>query len=261
MVMPYFISGVTRPKYQNLLPGKRYLNDYNYTEGNPNLQPTLYYTIGMDHTFMQFILVHLAVTNRKNLINQVKIDEGNGVSANTYMNAVDSKTLNISTTLPFKLLKNKLNGNINFSWQTGQYTNARNNFTFPAQKNKPESLKLTGFFNYQLTPIIALTANVNYSAINKSLQTEYDPYATLDLGVNMKLLKSKQLSISLDVADIFDSKENRYKTYYGNNLFISNRALPSQYVGLVIAYRFNGGKKFNPKIDAEENDIKRFTRQ
>jgi hypothetical protein len=260
MFTAYFNSGLARPRYQSLLPGKRYIDDYTYMEGNPNLKPAQYYTLALQNIFLNIINVSLDATVYKNNTGSIRIDMGNGISANTYMNAVDSRTFGASVSTPFSMLKEKLQGNINFSAKTGEYMNERNGYVLPARRIRPQSVKLSGFFNYQLTPAIGITSNVLYSAINRALQTEYTPYATLDLGVNMNLLKSKRLSASLNVADVFNSKKSRYKVYYSNNLFINDIAIPSQYVGLNISYRFNGGKQFNPKINAEGNDTGRFTK-
>lgn len=256
----YLNSGLNRPRYQTLLPGKRYIDDYTYLEGNPDVKPMQFYTFGLQNILLGMFNVSLDVSHYKNNINKVRIDVGNGVSAITSMNAIDSKSFTASVSAPFSLLKERLSGTFNFSVKTGKYMNERNGYVLPVRKLRPQTMKLSGFLNYYLTQTIGITANVLYIPVNQTLQAKYDPYATLDLGINMNLLKSKQLSMGFQVADAFNSKKNKYKVYYNNNVFINDINMPTRYLGLNVSYRFNGGKRFNPKINTEKNNTDRFTK-
>ncbi|MDR1882600.1 MAG: TonB-dependent receptor family protein [Prevotella sp.] len=258
-VTPYFTSSVRRPRYQALLPGKRYSDEYNYSTGNPRLEPVKIYSFAVSNTFLDRISLHAGFACYLDNFNSVRIDRGNGITETAYMNAVDERCLKISSTVPFSLFADRFSGNINYNWNTGQYFNPRNGFVLPDRKNKSNTMNLKGYFNFQITPAIGVNSLVNYQIKNTTLQTEHDPYASLDLGLNMTLLKSKQLSLALNACDIFNSVKNRYKVYYDENVFVSDRAIPSRYAGLTVSYRFFGGKRFDTK-DAETNDTDRFTK-
>jgi hypothetical protein len=256
---PYFTSSVTRPQFQTLLPGEKHTDDYNYTVGNPYLKAIQNYYLACSNSFPGGMNLTFGIYNSINQISNIKIDKGNGITENTYIDAVDTRDFRLSSSLPFQVSNNRLSGNVNFKWTNGKYLNERNGFVILAGKDKKETMDLSGSFNYRLTPCIGFNAIVKYSAINKTLQIDSDPYATIDLGVNMQLLKNKQLSASLTAGDIFNSTKKRYKQYYDSNVLISDRKVPSQYIEMRVSYRFNGGKGFNKK-DSETNEINRFTK-
>jgi hypothetical protein len=259
-LLAYVNSGVNRPRYSALLPGKRYVDDYNYTEGNPYLLPAQSYVCGIQNTFFNMFNLTASVTFVNNLISQVKLDQDEGVTADTYMNAIDSRRYSLSVSAPFSLFGDKFSGNLNFTGSRGKYVNERNGFKLPEHPLQPMQTKLSGFFNYQLTSWMGVTANVLYNGGNNNLQTVADPYATLDLGVNMNLLKNKRLSVALQAADIFNSGKQSSKVYYGaDNVFARDINKPTRYVHLAVSYRFQGGKQFNPRINSEKNDTGRFT--
>jgi hypothetical protein len=258
-LISYLISETSRPKYQTLLPGKKYTDDYNYTVGNPYLKPSTYYFVACKNVFMNTISLTAGINTTLNNIHTIKIDKGNGITETTYMNVVDSRVFNLLSSIPFNLFDNKFNGNINFQWATGKFINAHNGFVIPAGRNKMESMNLTGYFNFQLTPSIGINTNIYYRVMNKNLQLDAEPYATFDFGLNMNLLKNKQLAIGINVGDIFNAMKNNYKFYYDDNILVYNRKTSSQYIGINISYRFKGGKSFD-KTDPETNDTQRFTK-
>ncbi|MDR1121547.1 MAG: outer membrane beta-barrel family protein [Dysgonamonadaceae bacterium] len=258
-VTPYFTSSVRRPQYQALLPGKRYSDEYNYSAGNPYLQPIKSYSLAVSNTFFNRMNLRAGFVNYRDNFNNVRIDRGNGITETACMNVVDVKYFTVSASVPFSLFADKFSGNINYNLNKGKYLNPRNGFILPDGKNENNTMNLKGYFNFQVTPSIGVNSQVNYQIKNTTLQTEHDPYASLDLGLNMALLKSRQLSLTLSACDVFKSVTNRYKVYYDENVFVSDRTIPSQYVGLMVSWRFFGGKNFNKK-DSETNDTNRFTK-
>lgn len=131
VLIAYLNSGLARPSYQYLLPGKRYRDDYTYMEGNPLLKPTKYYIIGLENAFLRLFNLSLDLTFNTNQISSIRKDEGGGVQQITFMNATDSRVFRAAVSVPFDLLKEKLNGNINFSTRMGKYTKTRNSFVLP----------------------------------------------------------------------------------------------------------------------------------
>ncbi|MDR1225747.1 MAG: outer membrane beta-barrel protein [Prevotellaceae bacterium] len=258
--LPYITSGIERPNYRILLPGKRYTTDYSYSVGNPYINPTKYYTFAVSNTFLDAINLRLSYRIEEDKINSIKINKGGGVTENTYMNCADLQTFGLLSSFTFEeLFNNKLSGSINYTWKKGKYGNLRHGFVIPEGKNEHDDMKLSSFIDFRFTKNMGVNANLSYQIKNKELQIEREPYASLDLGVSMNLLKSKQLSVNLEVVDIFNSVNKQYTLYYDNNVLVSNMALPSQYVQLKVFYRFSGGKRVEQK-EVETNDIKRFTR-
>jgi len=258
--IPYFTSNISRPQYQTLLPGKRYTDDYNYSEGNPYLKPVKNYLTAISNSFLNKINLTFGYAIHIDNMSNIKIDKGAGITENTYMDVADGKNFYLSSSVPFDLRgKGKLSGNINYNWQKGKYYNLRNGFVIPVGKNEFNTMKLNGYCNYRIAQNIGINAQLFYFIKNKQIQIESDSYASLDLGLNMTLLKSKRLSLTLSACDIFNSVKNSYHLYYDNNVLFSDRKIPSQYIGLIISYRFFGGKSFD-KNDSETNDINRFTK-
>jgi hypothetical protein len=257
-LVAYLSSAITRPRYGSLLPGQRYDDDYSYSEGNPNLVPSQSYTVGIQHTILRQFNVSMDVTYTKNLISQVKWDKGNGRVANTYMNAIDSRRYNLSVNAPFQFFNYKVSGNLNFSGSTGTYLKARNGFKMPTHHLRPAKINLSGYANYQFLSWMGVNAMVFYNAKDNDLQTVSDPYATVDLGLNMQLLKSRRLSLKMDVSDLFNSVKRSSKVYYEDNVLIQKINIPTRSYTLTISYAFSGGKLFNPQIDASQNETDRF---
>jgi hypothetical protein len=225
--MPYFTSSVRRPQYRTLLPGKRYSDEYNYSTGNPRLKPVKIYYFAVSNTFFNRISLLAGLVNYKDNFNSVRIDRGNGITETTGMNAVDTRFFRISSSVPFSLFADRFSGNINYNWDKGQYINPHNGFVLPDGKNENNIMNLKGYFNFRITPTIGVNSQVNYQIKNTTLQMERDPHASLDLSLNMTLLKSRQLSLTLNACDIFDSVKNRYQVYYDENVFVSDRTVPS----------------------------------
>jgi radical SAM protein with 4Fe4S-binding SPASM domain len=261
VLVAYASSKISRPGYGALLPGRRYIDDYNYYEGNPYLVPALSHSYGIQNTLFGLFYVSMDATFTNNLINQVKIDKGNGVSANIFMNAIDSRLYTLSASAPFSLLNDRLGGSISFSGSTGSYVNEHNGFKLPIHHLRPTSVNLSGFFNYQLASWMGLTANVLYNIKDNNFQTVSKSYATLDIGLQMNLLKSGQLSASVEAADVFKSRKMYSKIYYGdNNVLTKAIDMPTRCITVSLSYRFFGGKEFNPQINSAQNDIGRFTK-
>lgn len=248
-----------RPSYSNLLPGNRYIDDYNYSVGNPDLKASQQHYFSFSNTFYNSFRLAFGTNLVSNFIGAIKVDRGNGITESTFMNVSDMRYYVLDATIPLRLFDEKFSANINYVYNFGDYRNFKNGFSLPKDRNKRNEMNLNAYFGYQLNDRISLEANTYYLIKNQKLQTESKPYATLDLGIQFLLLKSKRLSLNLNANDIFDSTNRITNYYYNNNVMISDVRPLTQYFQLRLSYQFNGGKLFE-EPRGTKNNVDRFTK-
>ena len=107
------------------------------------------------------------------------------------------------------------------------WVNERNGFKLPDKTMRPVFMRLTGFVSYQILSNAAIATSFYYLPISKSLQTISEPYASADVTVSVKLLKSKQLSAELKIMDVFNSTKTKYTMYYDNNMVVNETIEPT----------------------------------
>lgn len=256
-----FASGITRPNYEHMLPGIRYSNDYSYTQGNPYLKPTRTYSIVWNNTFFKYAYLNLRYDIHKKVQGTTLINRENEVTEYTYLNFADLQQFATYLTLPFSYLEGNLIGQITGNISYSRYSNIAQSYEMADDRKKH-------FFNYSLKAYIQYQINrfgvnalFNFYPKYSNLQVDVERRYGLDLSLTYDLLKNRNLTLSLDANDLFDSMKSKNHYYIGKVYKYTTSQINSRYFTLSLSYKFDSGAKVLNKYKPNEtNDIGRFSK-
>lgn len=256
-----FVSGITRPNYEHMLPGIRYSNDYSYTQGNPYLKPTRNYSIVWNNTFFKYAFLNLRYDIYKKVQGTTLINRENEVTEYTYLNFADLQQFSTYLMLPFSYWDGNLIGQITGNISYSHYNNIANSYEIAEDRNKH-------FFNYSLKAYIqyqinrfGINALFNFYPKYSNLQMDIERRYRLDLSITYDFMKNRNLTLSLDANDLLDSMKNKNHYYIGKAYKYTSSKMNSRYFTLSISYKFDSGAKVLNKYKPNEtNDIGRFSK-
>ena len=255
-------SIIKRQNYLDLIPGERYINQYYTERGNPDLDPMIYliYTI-------KNILLKGAVNIRfqyqmiKDYYYGVLIEDNLKIYM-TPLNFTDLNKFYIRLDVPVKLFNEKLYANFNFRTYWTEYKNLHEDFIVPTNRKK-EYFNFDTKLNMQYEITERLTFDCLFSLVSKKENLTYDQnmlwYA--DAGASYSFLKKKQLVFSIDVNNIFNTKDIASDNYFGDNYRYINRFSNGSIVKFSIKYKFNKGRNISDKYRDLIPDTERMTRK
>ena len=208
-----FVSNITRPKYESMLPGKRKINDYIYVLGNPNILPTRNYALVFYNTLFQYAQLNFSYVWGRNVIGNVYVMEGNILSKSSD-NIADNRSFKTNIVLPFSMLKQKLTGQVQFNASYNHLYSFKNGFVRPTDRSA----------NYWTRSYSAVVNYVPTERCNISIQGSYFPKTStliytenknmsMDLEMYYSFLKEKNLIVSATISDLF-AKDNIRKSHF-----------------------------------------------
>ena len=241
---------IDRPSYRNLNPFRFYSSAYNYSEGNPFLQP--YYTNNIDisHTYNN-LYSSLYLYSMTNGIDQVTfVTQNNPSQVVTPYNFYTQKSIGFIESYTLN------------KWDWWESNNRLNFYYSKTYSNLigtvPQISSWTTSFNsnnsISLNKSNTIKAELNFSYSSPSIAGSYNmaSFYYIDAGIKMSLLK-KKLQLTLDALDIFKS----YKQIFTQNI---NGILTKSYdysdtQKIRILLNFNFGKTL--KIENREQSNKK----
>lgn len=243
---------INRPDYQSLNPYKKFLDEFQFESGNPNLLPqftdniefnlsfddTPLFAIGRNYTSDMFAnVIYKDVSNPEVLIRTV---DNIGKNTETYFRA-------IAGIPPGKKYFFGLGGQYNLNEYDGLYENKPLHYTRGTWRFFTfHSLKLFKETKLTLSGFMMVNGMFNFY--------ELEPFGQVNFGVNQTFL-NKKLTITVNMRDVFKTM----KTYYSINQSGINssgdRYSDNQRIGINIRYNFGVKKKETKKgFMGVEND-------
>jgi outer membrane receptor protein involved in Fe transport len=257
---------INRPNFFQLIPFADSTDKFNITKGNPGLVPEFTQSLELsylktfkgNHTFLGSVYYkHTENTITSFIDRQTDPTTGNTALINTYINASSSYTTGAEFTVQNYFTKwwdmstniNLYNSKINASAGAQQdalwsmFGKINSNFKLP----KAFDLQLTG--TYQSKTNLPINTNTGFGGGPPGLEAQsasqgyIRSFYGIDIALKKSFLKTKALTATLGVTDIFRSRKTSQYSY--SDYFIQNyeRLRNPQMIRLNIAYRFG-------KIDA-----------
>jgi hypothetical protein len=231
---------VRRPNYQSLNPFIRFIDRYTYSQGNPNLKPSVSSNFEISHSWKNMITTTLNYTHTKDIIDAVieqKGQEAFTMPAN--ISSLDQYGLSVSANTP-----------VTKWWTSNININVFNNNYKGIVSKAPIDLAATSFIingMQQFRLGKTLSGEISGRYRNGWLEgvMRAKPIWFVGAGLSQQVLKN-QGTIRLTLRDIFYTQKFRGRSQYGNVDFDFQEINESRVVSLAFSYRFSKGKKVAP---------------
>ncbi|TDH21336.1 TonB-dependent receptor [Segetibacter sp. 3557_3] len=231
---------VRRPNYQSLNPFIRFIDRYTYSQGNPNLKPSLSNNIELTHTWKNQITTTLNYTSTKDIIEGVIEQKGQeAYTKPSNIASLEQIGLAVNANNPItKWWTSTMNVNVFNNRYKGIVSNASVNFA-------ATSFVVTGTQQFKINK--TLTAEINGRFRNGWLEgvMRAKPVGFVGAGVGQQVLKN-QGTLRLSIRDIFYTQRFRGVGKYGNVDFDFQEIAETRVISLSFSYRFSKGKKIAP---------------
>ena len=231
---------ISRPSYQSLNPFIRFLDRYTFSQGNPNLKPSISTNFELTHTWKNQITTTLNYTHVKDIIQGI-IQQRGEEAYNTPENVarLDQFGIAVSANTP-----------INKWWSSSININLYNDNFKGVINNAPITMRGTTFitsFTQQFKVSKTLTAEINgrYRAGGLEGVMRVRPVSMVGAGISQQILKNKG-TIRLTARDIFWTQRPSGRTQYGNVDVEIRNVAETRVVSLGFTYSFSKGKKIAP---------------
>jgi outer membrane receptor protein involved in Fe transport len=228
---------VRRPNYQSLNPFINFIDRYTFSQGNPNLKPSVSNNLEVSHTWKNQITTTLNYTSTKDIIESI-IEQRGQEAYNTPSNIASLDQYGISI---------NANNPITKWWTSSININVFNNNYKGVVSNTPVDLSTTSFIingTQQFKITKTLTGEISGRYRNGWLEgvLRAKPVGFIGAGLSKQVLKN-QGTLRLTVRDIFYTQKFRGTAQYGNVDFEIEQFGESRVVSAGFTYRFNKGKK------------------
>ncbi len=231
---------VRRPSYQSLNPFIRFLDRYTYSQGNPNLKPSVSNNVEVSHTWKNKITTTLNYTVVKDIIQEIIQQKGEEAY---------NKPSNVSSLYSAGLSVNA-NTSITKWWTSNINVNANYNKYKGVIDNDLISLSATSFVingtqQFKISKTFSAELNGQYRSGWLEGVIRVKPIGMVGAGISQQILKNKG-TIRLSARDIFYTQKMRGQSRYSNvDVSIRQRA-ETQIVTIGFTYNFSKGKKIAP---------------
>ncbi len=231
---------VRRPNYQSLNPFIHFIDRYTFSQGNPNLKPSLSNNFEVSHTWKNKITTTLNYTSTKDIIESV-IEQKGEIAYNTPSNIASLHQYGISINANTPITK---------WWTSSININAFNNNFKGVVSNASVDLAATSFIitgTQQFKITKTLTGEINGRYRNGWLEGVLQARSVGFIGAGLsKQVFKNQGTLRLSVRDIFFTQKFRGTAKYGNVDFEIQQYGESRVVSAGFSYRFSKGKKIAP---------------
>jgi len=229
---------ITRPAYQNLNPFLNYTDFYTAQQGNPFLAPSLSQSLVVNYLHKDFQVLSLSYLRETNSVNNViSQNDVTKVSTSSPQNLAETSTLTLSSGGHTDIKKwwgvdNQLSGSYTQVSTTIQDQSVRlASYNWAASSEHtfllPRSYKLMVSGSYDSPGVMGLYHTKASGAVNLGLK---------------KQLWAERATLSLRVADVFNTSRFRSTLYYNNVNQTWNNQWESRRVTLSFTCKIGSGK-------------------
>jgi len=246
-----FRRSITRPGYDELNPSPKFIDQFTYTVGNPQLKPQFTINYELNATYEDFPVFAIGVNDTRDVFSQVTYQNSSGIVFRTFDNLGNYKEIygRLFGGLPPGHRYFMYAGlQFNYVHYTGSYQND------PLDYQRGSWTFYTGH-SYRATP--TLRFNLNAWMYVNGLRSFYElkTLGSLNMSVT-KTLFSKKLSIILFGNDILKTNISRFHLQQGSVWVNGIRVQDSRRIGITFRYNFGFIKAeerkpdFNPPPEA-----------
>jgi len=227
---------IGRPRYNQLNPFIWMIDLYTYVEGNPFLRPQYSNALGLNYTYKNKLITSIGFNNTNDVFTQVL--EQDDISKKMYQtdkNLSKSIYLNGSETVQLDITKWwHLNATV-----TGMYMKFASDY-----EGVPDFSQWSFMGNMTNTFSLPHDIGLEFSGKGQSKQLWgfyfQNGFYSFDMGVK-KSLFSKNGTLKLSLADIFDTNHSNGYSKYGHLDMTSKWHATSRLLNLSFTYRFGKG--------------------
>jgi hypothetical protein len=231
---------VNRPSYQSLNPFIRFIDRYTFSQGNPELKPSISYNIELSHSWKNQITTTVNYTYVKDIIQSIiqqKGEEAYNMPANVASLSQFGIAVNANTpitkwwtsSMAINVFNDNMRGNVN----DASIDRSATFFTL----NGTQQFKLTKTFSAEISGMY------RSKGLNGVMRT--NPVGQVTAGLSKQVLKNKG-TIRLSVRDIFWTQRLRGVTQYGNVDVEMRQVSETRVASIGFTYSFSKGKKIAP---------------
>lgn len=249
-----FRKSIKRPYYEILNPYPKYVDQYLFDVGNPNLQPQLTTNYEFNVTFTDFPVFAVGVNETKNIFSNVTYqDDVTKIAYRTYDNVGTNKEVY------FRVVGGIPPGGKYFFYLGAQYNLNKYDGLY---QNLPLNYKQGSwlFFMYQeFKASSTLTLDVQGFMRSRALQNFYElaNYGGLYVSANKSFLK-KKANLIFSVNDLLQTNQVAFSINQGNVNAQGKRVNDTRRFGITLRYNFGLNKpketrSFGTPVDSKEN--------
>jgi len=231
---------VNRPSYQSLNPFIRFIDRYTFSQGNPELKPSVSNNIELSHNWKNQVTTTINYTYIKDVVQSIIQQQGeeaynmpSNVASLTQFGIAVNANMPIKKWWTSNININVFNDNIKGYVNDASIDRSATNFTL----NGIQQFKVTKTFSAELS------GTYRGRGLNGVMRT--NPVGQVSAGVSKQVLKSKG-TIRLSVRDIFWTQRLRGVTQYGNVDVEMRQVSETRVATIGFTYSFSKGKKITP---------------
>ena len=244
-------SWLERPHFTEILPGERYVNDYFYTVGNPDLKPVTKYEITLQNRFWGILHQSIGFRRYENRIESVYFEDSENKSYSTFLNVGDLNYFTLFLGAEFDLFSEKLYGHVAGTMFILNYDNINPLITNydPIVDGWQVAGVAKANIYYDITDRFTIDCSTLFNFNMRGLQSEKDFSWNFNASASYAFLPKEQLILSVEGTNLFDSADSNSSVNYGDNFSQRYASNYGPTVSLSLKYKFNKGNK----IDYRDN--------
>lgn len=231
-----FRRSIKRPYYESLNPYPKYIDQYLFDVGNPNLKPQFTTNYEVNVTFDNFPVFSVGINHTKDIFSQVTYqDNRTKIAYRTYDNLGKNKELYfkiIGGIPPGRKFFFYVGAQYNYNKYEGLYNN------FPLNYSRG-SYTFFMYQEYKMTKTFIV--NMQGFMRTKGIQNFYElnTFGGLFVSVNKSFL-NKKANVILSVNDLLQTNRVAFNIKQGNVAATGERINDTRRIGLTIRYNFGG---------------------
>lgn len=230
---------VERPNYQDMNPFQYFLDQYTYSQGNPNLTPQFTHNIELSHNYHKALNTTLNYTYTSDILNDIlKQNDETKVTYQTKENVAERRTIGLAVSY---------NAPVTKWWTASVYLNVNNNHYQGIVNNLPLNVSLTSFMSntsQQFKFAKTWSAEINGFYRTRAQVTGLfliEPMGVVSFGFGKQLFKNKA-NLKLNLSDPFYIQRAKVVIDYGNIDAVVHNKWDNRRIGLTFTYRFSKGQ-------------------
>ena len=233
---------IRRPRFHTLNPFFTFSDSRNFYSGNPDLDPE--YTHSFDLNYLRFweeMTITSGVFYRYStgVIERIKTVYPDGSTATKPENLATRNDYGFEFIASYRGLKwLRLDGNINLFRSQTDGSNIGSTFR---SDTYTWTSRLTSNFKFWKGSDLQIRGN--YRAPRETTQGRSKSMTSIDVGWSKDFLESKDLTVTLSVRDLLNSRKRRYETFGDNFYSTGEFQWRSRSINLNINYRINQKKR------------------
>lgn len=254
------MSSISRPNYVWMLPGARYGDDFSYTAGNPRLTPARTYIVRFDNVLLRYIHVNLRYYYGKDLLGQAYRSHEGQLLESTWLNYADRHGGSLYVSLPFRTLGGHFTGQVNHETGVSHFTRLSEDYEVAPGRKRTYWTHTESVYAQYDAGRFSTNVLASFYPRRSTLQSDSQWRWAMNWRASYRLLRNRQLAVSVEADDIFNTMKRKDRYYIGQVWRQVRVTEPFRhYVGIAVSYTFDSGAHVQNKARNQGgNDIRRF---